>query len=200
MMHRLFALAALGTALALTGCKSTPDAGALQSENEALRQQLKEKADALEACDRDRQAAASAKPADKAASGETGFENVGEGVTASRIGNEVHVNIESDVLFDSGKASLKDSAKKSLSKIVDVLKKQYAGKPIRVAGFTDTDPIKHSSFKSNYHLGFERAFSVREYLVGKGLESKMVSLSSFGPDVPMKTKEKSRRVEVIVVN
>ena len=49
-MHRLLALAALGTVLALTGCKSTPDATSLQSENEALRQQLKEKTDALEAC------------------------------------------------------------------------------------------------------------------------------------------------------
>ena len=165
-----------------------------------MRQQLAEKEAALDACNKELQNLQSAKPADKAATGATGFEDVGEGVSASRIGNEVHVNIEGDVLFDSGKTSLKESAKKSLAKIADVIKKQYAAKPIRVAGFTDTDPIKHSQFKTNYHLGFERAFAVREYLVSKGLAGKEISLSSFGPDVPMKTKEKSRRVEVIVVN
>lgn len=199
MMHRLLALAALGSALALTGCASTPDANKLKTENEELRQQLNEKTAALEACNRDL-AAAGSKSAEKPATGATGFEDVGEGVSASRIGNEVHVNIEGDVLFDSGKTTLKDGAKKSLSKIVDVIKKQYAGKPIRVAGFTDTDPIKRSQFKTNYHLGFERAFAVREFLVSKGLSGKEISLSSFGPDVPLKTKEKSRRVEVIVVN
>jgi flagellar motor protein MotB len=83
---------------------------------------------------------------------------------------------------------------------VGVMKQKYAGKYIRVAGFTDTDPIKRSTFKSNYHLGFDRAYSVREFLVGKGLDGKTISLSSFGPDVPLKTKEQSRRVEVIVVD
>ena len=199
MMHRLLAIAVLGSAVALTGCKSEPSAD-VKAESLQLRQQLAEKEAALDACNKELQNLQSAKPADKAATGATGFEDVGEGVSASRIGNEVHVNIEGDVLFDSGKTSLKESAKKSLAKIADVIKKQYAAKPIRVAGFTDTDPIKHSQFKTNYHLGFERAFAVREYLVSKGLAGKEISLSSFGPDVPMKTKEKSRRVEVIVVN
>jgi len=104
------------------------------------------------------------------------------------------------VLFDSGKISLREPAKKSLDKIVSVLKDKYKGKYIRVAGFTDTDPIKKSGFKSNYHLGFDRAYAVREYLVGKGMDGKLMSLSSYGPDVPLKTKALSRRVEVIVID
>jgi flagellar motor protein MotB len=202
MKTRILAIAALGLAFALTGCKSNPDPAALQAENESLRQQLDKSNAALETAERERQAAearandASSKPA-TAANGD--FAGI-DGVTASRIGNEVHVSIEGDVLFDSGKATLKDSAKKSLDKIVGVMKQKYAGKYIRVAGFTDTDPIKRSTFKSNYHLGFDRAYSVREFLVGKGLDGKTISLSSFGPDVPLKTKEQSRRVEVIVVD
>ena len=202
MKTRILALAAIGLAIALTGCKSNQES-ALQAENETLRQQLDKSNAALEAAERERQAAearandAANKPAATAANGD--FAGI-DGVSASRIGNEVHVSIEGDVLFDSGKANLKDSAKKSLDKIVGVLKQKYAGKYIRVAGFTDTDPIKRSTFKSNYHLGFDRAYSVREFLVGKGLDGKMISLSSFGPDVPLKTKEQSRRVEVIVVD
>jgi outer membrane protein OmpA-like peptidoglycan-associated protein len=41
---------------------------------------------------------------------------------------------------------------------------------------------------------------VREYIIKKGLDGKVISLSSFGPDAPLKTKEQSRRVEVIVVS
>jgi chemotaxis protein MotB len=201
MKTRILALTALALGLALTGCKSN-DTAALQSENESLRQQLDKSNAALEAAERERQAAearANDAASKSASSANSDFAGI-EGASATRVGNEVHVSIEGDVLFDSGKSSLKDSAKKSLDKIVGVLKSKYAGKYIRVAGFTDTDPIKRSAYKSNYHLGFDRAYSVREYLIGKGLEGKMISLSSFGPDVPLKTKEQSRRVELIVVD
>jgi len=203
MKTRILAIAALGLAFALTGCKSNPDPAALQAENESLRQQLDKSNAALETAERERQAAearandASSKPA-TAANGD--FAGI-DGVTASRIGNEVHVSIEGDVLFDSGKATLKDSAKKSLDKIVGVMKQKYAGKYIRVAGFTDTDPIKATKdrFATNYHLGFERAYAVREYLIAKGLPKDAIKLSSWGPDKPAGTKARSRRVEVVVL-
>ena len=203
MTHRLLAIAALGLALGLTGCKSGPDANALQTENEDLRRQLDAQKSEngtlkqeLDAANARANAGGGAKGGDSAS---TDFAGI-EGVSASKVGNEVHVSIEGDVLFDSGKTALKDNAKKSLDKVADVLKKKYAGKAIRVAGFTDTDPIKKSSYKSNYHLGFDRAYAVREFLVGKGLEGKVISLSSYGPDVPLKTKQLSRRVEVIVID
>jgi chemotaxis protein MotB len=198
MLHRLLAVSVLA-AVALTGCKSSPDPAALQTENESLRAQLDQANKALEAAERERQAAEARAAEAKDDTASTDFEGI-EGVSAVRMGNEVHVTIEGDVLFDSGRASLKDAARKSLDKVAGVLKDKYAGKYIRVAGFTDTDPIKRSGFKSNYHLGFDRAYSVREYLVGKGLDGKVISLSSFGPDVPLKTKALSRRVEVIVVD
>jgi len=201
MSHRLLAIASIGLAIALTGCKSQPDAAKLQSENETLRAELDQKNAALEASERER-AAAEARAGDSsktAAKGETGFEDAGEGATVKRDSEGVRVTLEGDVLFDSGKATLKDSAKKTLTKVASVLKEKYAGKAIRVAGFTDTDPIKKSNYKSNYHLGFDRAFEVREFLISKGVDGKTISLSSYGPDRPEKTKAQSRRVELLVV-
>jgi len=200
MMIRLLAVSVLA-AVALAGCKSSPDAATLQTENESVRAQLDQANRALEAAERERQAA-EARASESQAKDDTAsrdFEGI-EGVSAVRVGNEVHVTIEGDVLFDSGRASLKDAAKKSLDKVAGVLKDTYSGKYIRVAGFTDTDPIKRSGFKSNYHLGFDRAFSVGAEPVGKKLDGKSISLSSFGPDVPLTTKALSRRVEVIVVD
>jgi chemotaxis protein MotB len=205
---RLLAVAALIATSALIGCKNNqPSVDQLTAENETLRKQLDERSAALDAAERERQAAvtradeAEAKlkgESTLAAGSDKSFSGI-EGVTAVRVGNELHVSIEGDVLFDSGKASLKDSAKKSLDKVAAIIKKDHPGKYIRVAGFTDTDPIKKSAFKNNYYLGFERAFAVREYIISKGLDGKEISLASFGPDVPLKTKAQSRRVEVIVV-
>jgi chemotaxis protein MotB len=198
----------------LVGCDSAKQQNdTLLKENEALKAQLDDRNAALERADQERQdaiaraadaesklqsaQAAGAEPSASTAPDTSAFAGI-EGVTATAKGKDVHVSIEGDVLFDSGRDELKAAAKRSLDKIAAIIKQQHPNAEIRVAGFTDTDPIKFSKFKSNY-LGFDRAFSVREYLVSKGLESKRVSLSSYGPDVPLATKAKSRRVEVIVV-
>ena len=128
----------------------------------------------------------------------TGFENI-PGVTGSASAGEVTASVESDLLFDSGKATLKSNAKKSLDQVASVLNSTYGSATIRVAGHTDSDPIRKSGHKSNYHLGFERAFAVRDYLISKGVSSNRVSLASYGPDIPKGSKPQSRRVEIVVV-
>lgn len=127
----------------------------------------------------------------------TGFEGI-EGVRGQIGAGEVTAIVEGDVLFDSGKTALKSAAKQSLNAIASVLNSTYAGRPIRVTGHTDTDPIVKSGFKSNYHLGFERAYAVREYLISRGVSATRLSLASFGPDRALGTKALSRRVEIVV--
>lgn len=182
--------------------------GTLLSENETLKQQLAERSSALESAEREKQAAIARAQTAEALGASTASESTAtdtsafagiEGVTATAQGKDIHVSIEGDVLFDSGKDSLKNGAQKSLDKIVGILKDTYSSKAIDVAGFTDTDPIKYSAFKNNYYLGFERAYAVREYLISNGIAGKRISLSSFGPDQPRDTKAKSRRVEIVVV-
>ena len=66
---------------------------------------------------------------------------------------------------------------------------------------TDTDPIRKSKdrYETNHHLGFERAFSVGEYMQAKGISSKRISYASHGPNQPKGSKAQSRRVELVVV-
>jgi chemotaxis protein MotB len=123
-----------------------------------------------------------------------------EGVTAEMQNGVLTLTIEGDVLFDSGKASLKTDAKKTLDKVPAEIKKKYPEKRLRLAGFTDSDPIKRSGFKTNYHLGFERAFSVGEYMTSKGVATSKIEYSSFGPEMPKSSKKESRRVEIAIVN
>ena len=80
-----------------------------------------------------------------------------------------------------------------------MLNSSYAGRPVRIEGYTDTDPIRKSGHKSNHHLGFYRAYAVRDFLIAKNVDGKRISLASFGPDRPLGSKAKSRRVEIVVV-
>ncbi len=140
---------------------------------------------------------------------ETDIQAVPEPVEPQQIGGfnaemragEIVVNLPSDVLFDSGRDSLKNSAKSSLSAVASELNERYPGRSIQLIGFTDTDPIKKSKdrYETNHHLGFERAFSVGEYLQTKGVSSDRISYATHGPNKPMGTKAQSRRVELVVV-
>ena len=76
----------------------------------------------------------------------------------------------------------------------------YPNKRVVIIGYTDTDNIKKSKFKSNWHLAFDRAWSVREYLVSKGVNKNKIAIESWGPTRPLATKSASRRVDIVIVN
>lgn len=109
------------------------------------------------------------------------------------------VTLPGDVFFDPGKAELKTSAKPTLDKVAAALKKEYGGKTVRVEGYTDTDPIKHSKWKDNQQLSEARAGAVRDYLVSKGVGATRITIEGLGENKPKATKAASRRVEVVVV-
>lgn len=104
-----------------------------------------------------------------------------------------------DVTFDSGSANLKSSAKKSLDRIASTIKSKYAGHNVRVAGYTDSAPIKKSSWPSNDALSQARADSVRKYLVSKGISSNTVDAIGYGAAKPKNTPAASRRVEIVIL-
>ena len=127
----------------------------------------------------------------------TGFEQI-DNVSATLSASEVTIAVASDVLFPPGKTSLKGAAKQSLDQVASVLGRSYAEHFVRIEGYTDTDPIRKSGHRSNYHLGFERAFAVRDYLISRGVDADRVSVASYGPSRAMSTKAASRRVEIVV--
>ncbi len=131
--------------------------------------------------------------------GSTGFEGI-DGVGSSRgPGGDVIVDIVGDVLFDSGKVTLKSSAKTTLDRVAGVINSSYTGKTIRVEGHTDSDPIKKSQWKSNERLSAERALAVEEYLVTKGVDRNRVYIAGFADAKPRGSKSQSRRVEIVIL-
>ena len=198
-------LMVLVSAALLGGCnnKLKSENELLAQENESLRAQLNDRNAALEAAnlelrDKSMQLTDLKNRGPGASDGLSGFQGI-DGVTGSVGVGEVTASVEGDFLFDSGRATLKTTAKKSLDSVAGVLNSTYSGQSIRIEGHTDTDPIKKSGHKSNYHLGFERAYAVREYLISKGVSANRIYLASFGPDQPKTNKQQSRRVEITVL-
>ena len=114
-------------------------------------------------------------------------------------GGTVSVELASDVLFDSGKAIVKSSAKSKLNSIVGTIKQKYSGKEINVIGHTDTDPIRKSKWKDNWELSCERALAVTRYLISQGIPAKQLAASGRSQYHPIgATKAQNRRVEIVV--
>ena len=208
----LIGLGALAGVLLLVGCdnNSKDRMSLLEQENTELRDQLSERDRALEATNSDLReanrllreqedmyASQPVAASTGSVSTPTAFDGI-EGVSTSTSGREVTITVASDVLFDSGRTTLKKNAKRSLDQVADVLRTRYNGRPVQVIGHTDTDPIRKSGYKSNYHLGFERGWAVRKYLVDQGVTGTNMAIISFGPDRPMGSASTSRRVEIVV--
>ena len=105
----------------------------------------------------------------------------------------------SDVLFDTGKYSLKPGAREKLAKVAGILL-AYPGLNIEVGGYTDNV----GGDAMNQTLSENRAGSVRDYLVQEGVASGSVSSKGFGKTLPVASNESSagrqqnRRVELLV--
>jgi outer membrane protein OmpA-like peptidoglycan-associated protein len=105
----------------------------------------------------------------------------------------------SDVLFDSGKYTLKPGAREKLSKVAGILL-AYPGLNIEVDGHTDN--IGSDEFNQN--LSDQRAESVRAYLVEQGVMTGSVTAKGFGKTQPVETndtaegRQLNRRVELVV--
>lgn len=114
----------------------------------------------------------------------------------------VELTLNGALLFDSGKADIKEDGNVLLDKLGIILEK-YAKSTIEIEGHTDNVPIHNSSFKSNNDLSSARALSVFEYLIGHtSLNPAMVKHSGRGEYVPVadnstpEGRTKNRRVEI----
>ena len=121
-------------------------------------------------------------------------------VTRNDAAGTLTVTLPGDILFGSGDAALKTTAKTTLDKVAAAIKKEYADKKIMVDGHTDADPISKSKakWKDNLDLSAARARTVADYLVSQGLGQKLVHTRAMSDTDPKKDKAASRRVEIVV--
>jgi outer membrane protein OmpA-like peptidoglycan-associated protein len=105
----------------------------------------------------------------------------------------------SDVLFDSGRATLRPGAREKLAKVAGIVLAN-PGLTLEVEGHTDS--VGATDY--NQDLSEHRANTVRTFLVEQGIPSTTIAARGFGKTQPVATngtaagRQRNRRVELIV--
>jgi outer membrane protein OmpA-like peptidoglycan-associated protein len=111
------------------------------------------------------------------------------------------IEIKDKIYFDTGLATIQARSFRLLEQIASVLKSHPEIKLVQIEGHTDST----GSAETNRKLSNDRANSVRDFLVSKGVEAARLRAVGFGPDRPVDTnetaegREKNRRVEFNIV-
>ncbi len=105
------------------------------------------------------------------------------------------------VLFDSGRAELKERAKEVLKPIVEELKK--LPNDVLVEGHTDNVPIHKGRYATNWELSMARAYSVIKFMQEEtGMDPKRLAGIGYGENrsvaenTTLEGRAKNRRIEI----
>jgi len=105
----------------------------------------------------------------------------------------------SDVLFDTGRYTLKPGAREKLAKVAGIIL-SHPGLKIEVEGHTDSV----GGDEYNMRLSENRAIAVRSYLAGQSISPDKVTARGFGKTLPVADnataagRQMNRRVELVV--
>ena len=105
----------------------------------------------------------------------------------------------SDVLFDTGKATLRPAARERLAKVSGILL-AYPSLRVQIEG--NTDNVGGDEYNQN--LSEKRAFGVRDYLVSQGVNGNSLTAVGYGKTRPIASndtpqgRQQNRRVEMVM--
>jgi outer membrane protein OmpA-like peptidoglycan-associated protein len=105
----------------------------------------------------------------------------------------------SDVLFDTGKYTLRPLAREELAKVAGIVS-GHPGLRLDVEGHTDSV----GGDEYNQRLSEQRGAAVRDYLTGEGMPATSVTARGFGKSQPVASndttqgRQQNRRVELVI--
>ena len=124
-------------------------------------------------------------------------------ITVRRTELWIEVEINSDILFPPGSATLDASARQTLGTLADVLQDVPNG--VRVEGHTDDMPIATAQYPSNWELSAARAASVVHLFADHGVQPQRLAMMGYGQFRPRESnalpegRNRNRRVMVIIL-
>ena len=121
------------------------------------------------------------------------------GAKIERVGEGIKITFDSGLLFDTGKATLKQASQENLTNLAKILNK-YEDTNILLEGHTDSD----GSEEYNLQLSRSRANSVANYLESLNVNPTRFTIMGYGEQQPIASnetvegKKQNRRVEVAI--
>lgn len=128
-------------------------------------------------------------------------------VTISELKGKLTLNMVDAILFDSGKAEVKNEGLEVLQRVIEILK-GVKDKSIRIEGHTDNVQIRGAlaqRFPTNWELSAARAINVTRHLQSQGIDPTILSAVAYGEYKPVASNDseegraKNRRIEIILV-
>lgn len=122
------------------------------------------------------------------------------GVKVIRDGDNLRLQLPSNITFATGSANISQSFNPVLDDVARVLKK-YEKTTMLIEGHTDST----GSAEYNQQLSLNRANAVRNNLVGNGVDSRRVTTEGYGESMPVADndtesgRQLNRRVELRIV-
>jgi outer membrane protein OmpA-like peptidoglycan-associated protein len=124
----------------------------------------------------------------------------GTGVSITRMGDSIVLNMPSNITFDTDQADVKSQFFATLNSVAIVLK-EYNQTLINVVGHTDST----GDANQNYELSRRRAASVAQYLAAQQLDPHRFSVEGHGANDPIASnaspsgRAQNRRVEITIL-
>jgi len=121
----------------------------------------------------------------------------GTGVSVTRNGDNIVLNMPNNVTFDSSSSNLKPAGANTLTGVAMVLK-EYEKTAVNIVGHTDSTGTR----ALNMRLSQQRADTVGSALITQGVAANRIRTSGVGPDQPVASnssetgKAQNRRVEI----
>ncbi len=125
-------------------------------------------------------------------------------ISVKRTGKGLEVEINSSILFDSGKALIQAKAVSVLTGIAASIKS--FPNAVQVEGYTDNIPIETFAYPSNWELSAGRASSVVHLFSDEGVDPFRMSAIGYGEFRPValnttvEGRERNRRVVVVIMS
>jgi len=130
--------------------------------------------------------------------------NLNEFVTIREGSRGVIIEFKDKILFDSGRANIKQDGIPVLNKISELIG-SLPNKMV-IEGHTDNVPIHTAQFPSNWELSSARALSVLRYLADvKGISQDRLSFAAYGEYSPIASNDtpqgraQNRRVNILIL-
>jgi chemotaxis protein MotB len=114
------------------------------------------------------------------------------------------VELPEGVLFDSGRAELKDAGEETLRQVAGVLA-QIENRELLIGGHTDNVPIRSRRFPSNWELSAARGVVVARFLADNGVPATRIAAAGYADTQPVATNDtdegraQNRRIEIILM-
>ncbi len=124
-------------------------------------------------------------------------------VTLQDTRRGVEIALKDILLFDSGRAVLKESSFKTLDAFVKLI--NTLPNPVSIEGHTDNVPIGNAAYTSNWELSSARAVSVLHYFASKSISESRLQFTGHGefqPLYPNDTdahRQANRRVNIVIL-